>query len=265
MSSNAFHPALVGILYGALSEHERAFAQMALAANLAQADVYDDETAERYVAIIDGLKRMIKAAEPSGYDASTIGVTEEMRRRHAVLGDLLSRLTDFKVGSCSISPHYGQGVQINMPFTHKGPDLDAREAMRDIARRFDLQYRERRHGKTGTTLHIAAVGQIQNIDVEIYELIQAERPICDTHHVMVDAAGVCPECPGSDRAESLLGELRLVHAPEQHGDDQVCSFCSERQEAPVLWPCPDLRTAKVELGGADYTNTTTTEPPGDAP
>lgn len=246
---SAFHPALTGILYGALAQHEQALIQMALAASVAQADV-DPEITERYGAIVDGLKRLIKAAEPSGYDASTIGVTEETRRKHALLGDILSQLTDFKVGTCTISPHYGHGIQINMPLAHQA-EVDPRAAIREIAHRLDLQYGERRHGTSSTTLHIDATGKIQDVDIEIYELITAERPICDAHHVMVDADGKCPECPVDGGKPSLLAELRLVHVPELHLGVQVCTFCSEKQETPIPWPCSDLRFAEVELGGPE--------------
>lgn len=226
MSSNAFHPALVGILYGALSEHERAFAQMALAANLAQADVYDDETAERHIAIIDGLKRLIKATEPSGYDVSTIGVTEEMRRKNVLLGDILSRLTDFKVGSCSISPHALHGITINLMLSRQDPGPDVRDAIREVARRLDLQYNERRHGTSSTTLHICAAGQIQDVEVEIYELLVAERPICDTHNVMVDVDGVCQTCRATE--PSFCTE----HDSGPIAPSEKCPECIETEHAP---------------------------------
>lgn len=225
MSSNAFHPALVGILYGALSEHERAFAQMALAANLAQADVYDDETAERHIAIIDGLKRMIKAAEPSDYE-STIEAGEEMRRRHALLGDIFAQLADFKIGSCHINPHSTHCITVNIPFTHSMRELDPRESMREIARRLELQYAERRHGSSRDVLHIEAAGKLQGIDVEIYELITAERPFCDTHHVMVDVDGVCQTCRATE--PSFCTE----HDSGPIAPSEKCPECIETEHAP---------------------------------
>lgn len=191
---SGFHPALTGVLYSVLAQNEQALAQLQLAASITQTDV-DDETAERYASVIDGLKRMIKAAEPADYLESTIEAGEEMRHRHALLGDIFTRLADFKIGSCNITPHSTHGITVNVPFTHHMREVDPRESMREIARRLNLQYAEKRHGKSGTTLHIEASGKIQNVDVEIYELIQAERPFCDSHHVMVNADGVCAECP----------------------------------------------------------------------
>jgi hypothetical protein len=236
---SGFHPALTGVLYGALAQHEQALMQMQLAANLTQVDV-DAETAERYTAIVDGLKRMIKASEPSGYDASTIGVTEEIQRRHALLGSILSQLLDFKVGTCTISTHYGQGIQVNMPFTHKSRELDVRAAMREIAQRLDLQYCERRHGTSDTTLHIEASGQIQGIDVEIYELINAERPLCDTHGVMVDDAGACPECPAKPPAGDHLVDAD-EHDPEPDAtDDGVGRYADDQLAGMACAGCGDV-------------------------
>ena len=203
-----FHPALTGVLYGVLAQNEQALAQLQLAASITQTDI-DGEAAERYASVIDGLKRMIKAAEPADYFHSTIEAGEEMRHRHALLGDIFSRLADFKIGSCNITPHSTHGITVNVPFTHSMRELDPRESMREIARRLNLQYIERRHGKSGTTLHIEASGKIQNVDVEIYELIQAERPFCDAHNVMVDAVGVCSECAAEATAHVVAQRAEL--------------------------------------------------------
>lgn len=243
---NAFHPATIGALYGVLATHEQALAQWALAAQLTQADV-DGETADRYAAVVSDVKRLIALAEPAeSTRTSGIEHTEMLRRAHTLLGQLISQLSDFDVWSWEYNRWCGISGTLHVP-----DGGDPRQSVHEIAERLGLPFTERLHG-SGSTICVEAAGEIDGITVRIYDLIEAERPICDTHHLMVDAAGMCPECPVEDSDKDLLAELRLVHVPEQHGDDQVCGFCSERQEAPVLWPCSDLRTAEAELGGADY-------------
>lgn len=186
---SGFHPALTGVLYGALAQHEQALAQMALAANLTQTDV-DNETAERYTGIVDGLKRMIALAEPSPAGRSDIEVTEGMRRAYVLLGDLQAQLSEFDIWSWTC---HANEIDANLRADGAGNDA-ARATMRVVADRIGVDYVEKRHARTGNTIIICAKGKIHGVSVRIYDLIDAERPFCDTHHVMVNTGGECPEC-----------------------------------------------------------------------
>lgn len=222
---NAFHPATIGALYGVLAKHEQALIQMALAANIAQADI-DPEIAERYGAVVDDVKRLIALAEPSKGTSSVLESNEKMRRAYVLLGSLQAQLPEYDIWSWSVS--YDE-VGGNLRGDARGNDA-VRANMHTIADRLGIEYVEKFHGSGSTTLIVCAKGKIDGIAVRIYDLIEAERPICDTHHVMVDTAGVCPQCPVADGepADAPVGEYdpgdpgyepdaEAERAPEQPG------------------------------------------------
>jgi hypothetical protein len=227
---NAFHPALTGILYDALARHEQALIQMALAANIAQADV-DDEIAERYGAIVDGLKRMITIAEPSSPAARPgIEAVEGMRRAYLLLGHLQAELSEFDIWSWTC---HTNEIDANLRNGGSGNEA-ARAAMRTVADRIGVDYIEKFHGSSDSTLIICAKGTIDGVRVRIYDLIDAERPICDTHHVMVDADGVCTRCTAeapTDRHAMLQDGTETARCGAIGGavalfaDDVTCLGC----------------------------------------
>jgi len=248
VSGSAFHPATIGALYGVLATHEQALIQMALAANVAQADV-DPEIAERYGAVVDDVKRLITPTDPPVPGRLSVDVSEMMRNRYRLLGDLMVKLADFDIRRWSFDRYEDGGIDANVHY--KNSDKDVRTMVRAIADRIGVAFVDERHGNTGTQLIICARGYVDGTPVRIWELIEAERPICDTHHVMVDPAGVCPQCPEAIAEGQLLAELRRAHAPEQHLDMQVCTTCSEKHETPVRWPCAPLKQFEIELGGPE--------------
>lgn len=201
MSSNsAFHPALTGVLYGVLAQHEQALMQMQLAANLTQSEI-DGETADRYTGIVDGLKRMLAMTEPYGAGQLSLEHIEKMQRSYALLGRLLSQLSEFDIWSWNI---HSDGVDANLRAASGTSNEDIRACMRAVAERIGIGYVEKYHGTGASTLIVCAKGDIDGISVRIYDLIEAERPICDTHHQMVDADGACPECAAASIVHALM-------------------------------------------------------------
>lgn len=232
---SAFHPALTGVLYGALATHEQALIQMALAASVAQADV-DDEIAERYGAVVDGLKRLIAMTEvPEPGFPSAVDATEQMRRKYEVLGHLMAQLPDFEFMDWGFRRHSG----IDASMHYKSVDNDhVRATTRAIADRIGVDYVEKRHGTSGTQLIVCAIGEFEGVPVRIWELIEAERPFCDRHNAMVDADGVCgycrpemvPDPPTADNDRPFCTEHllvlddvgRCVLCADEIGDCQNC-------------------------------------------
>lgn len=220
MSSDAFHPALVGILYGDLAQYEQLLAEAAIAASLTRTEP-DSDDFERHLAIVAGLKRLIALAEP-GPQGAPIEAIEKKRRAYVVLGRLQELLPEFDI---SWNLHYNKIEATLLPWA--GND-EVRKGISVMADRLGIDYIERRHGSSGTTLIVCAKGEIEGIPVRIYDLIEAERPICDTHHVMVDDAGACPQCPVSHGASIACSE-------------SPCPICVEQQE--------QNRQAAAELAG----------------
>ena len=216
---NAFHPATIGALYGVLAQHEQALAQWSLAEKLAQADV-DGETADRYAAVVSDVKRLIALAEPAKGTSSALESNEKMRRSYVLLGSLQAQLPEYDIWSWNVS--YDE-VGGNLRDAGDGNDA-VRADMRTIANRLGIECVEEFHGSGPNTLIVCAKGKIDGIRVRIYDLIQAERPICDTHHIMVDVDGVCPECPVSHAVGLVCSEspcpicVELQAAAEQAGD-----------------------------------------------
>jgi hypothetical protein len=201
---SGFHPALTGVLYGVLAQNQQALAQLQLAANITQTDV-DGETAERSTAIIDGLKRLIAMTEPSPARPLDIEVAEGMRRAYLLLGHLQEQLSEFDIWSWTC--HVNE-VDANLRADGNGNDA-ARATMRVVADRIGVDYVEKRHTKTGNAIIICAKGKINGVSVRIYDLIEAERPFCDSHHVMVDAAGVCLDCSAEATAHVVAQRAEL--------------------------------------------------------
>ena len=238
MSSSAFHPATIGALYGVMAQHEQALAQWALAEQLATGTT-DGETADRYAAVVGDLKRLIALAEPDPGNYVPIEDAEHNLRAHAVMGRLLRELSDFRLSNWEIDGSSHSDVRAMLHRMQGG----SRAATRDIAERLGLTYGSKPFDPSnGASDYVTASGEIDGFKIEIWSILDIEQQ-----------PEIVPErdhCHADD-GEGLLAELHTVHAPEHHGNDVVCSFCSERQETPVLYPCSDLRTAEAELGGAD--------------
>jgi len=238
VSSGAFHPATIGALYGVMAQHEQALAQWALAEQLATGTT-DGETADRYATVVSDLKRLIALAEPDQDNYVPIEGSERNLRAHEVMGRLLRQLSDFRLSNWEIDGSSHSDVRAMLHRMQGG----SRAATRDIAERLGLTYGSKPFDPSnGASDYVTASGEIDGFKIEIWSILDIEQQ-----------PEIVPERERShaDDGEGLLAELHTVHAPEHHGDDVVCSFCSERQEAPVLWPCSDLRTAEAELGGAD--------------
>lgn len=241
---NAFHPALTGVLYGALAQHEQAFLQMQLAANLTQADV-DDETAERYAAIVTGLKRLIAIAEPAKSGSSALETNEGFMRAYVLLGSLIPQVPEFDVWTWGVRDNE---ISANYRTMYSNNDA-ARAGLRTIADRLSIGYIEHRHSRRSTNLYVAAKGDIDGVTVDIWALIEAERPFCDRHDAMVDADGVCRYC----RPEMAAGDRHamLPDGTETARCDAIGGVVALMADDVTCLECLALMAQQAQEAGAD--------------
>jgi hypothetical protein len=262
---SGFHPALTGVLYGALAQHEQALMQMQLAAGIHRADV-DEEMYDRYTAIVDGLKRMIKLAEPDEYKHMPIERIEKTQRAHALMGRLLRELADYQLSSWDLA---GDKVRAMLHVGYGG----SRPVIRAIADQLGLAYDCKVFGsESAKTDYASATGEIDGIEVEVWSLLPAEttEEPADEHRPGTDddstadadgEIGDCPNCGGRHRppwCADLSGPADADDADDdglgQYTDSQLAGVACTGCTRVFATAEPQVRVAHTLPGGGAVTD-----------